>query len=350
MSTVAGSGTPGFSGAGGPALSAQLGSQTLIPALSPGGDLFIADSHNNVVWKVDAGTGIIRLAAGTGQPGYSGDGGPATAATLSRPSGVVADKRGNLFIADTGNNIIREVLASNGTIKTIAGTCATGYFGNIGDGGPAISATFNSPQFVALDSQANIYIADTFDYAIRKIDAATGVIQTVVGNGSHAIYSPDGELATSTPLQPPAIVVVDSSKNIFFSEEYNTGRIRKVDADTGIVSTVVGDGDAGYTGDGLPAKTAETRPNGFTVDKHGNIFIADLSKIRKVDAQTGIITRVGGLGGNGGDEGDGVPGLAASICPSNGITLDKTGNVYFADNCAAGIRKLTFRSHAGSGN
>jgi sugar lactone lactonase YvrE len=347
ISTLAGSGSPGFSGAGGPATSAQLGSQTLIPAISPGGDVFIADSQNNVIWKVEAGTGIIRIAAGTGQPGYNGDGGPAIAATLTNPSGVAVDKLGNLFIADAGNNRIREVLASNGTITTVAGTGATGFQGQLGDGGPATAAEFNHPQYVALDKNSNIYVADTYDLAIRRIDAVTGIIETVVGNGESAIYSPDGGLATSTPIQTPAIVVVDSAENIFFSEQYNTGRIRKADAATGILSTVVGDGDGGNSGDGLPATSAETGPNGFTVDKYGNIFISDLSEIRKVDAKSGIITRVGGLGGNGGNLGDGIPALTAEICPSNGITVDKSGNLYFADNCVAGVRKLTVLSRAG---
>jgi streptogramin lyase len=244
------------------------------------GDLFIADSGNNVIGEVIQATGIIITVAGNGTAGYSGDGGAAAAAQLNSPHGVAVDSSGNLFIADTGNNVIREVVQATGNIITVAGTGAAGYSG---DGGPASSADLNAPFGVAVDSSGNIFIADTGNNAVREVVQATGYIITVAGTGS-AGYSGDGATATSAQLNGPVSVAVDSSGNLFIADAGNNV-VREVVEATGYIVTVAGTGTAGYSGDGGLASSAQLNgPDGVTVDANGDLFIGDTGNncIRKV--------------------------------------------------------------------
>jgi sugar lactone lactonase YvrE len=239
ISTVAGSGSYGFTGAGGPATSAQLGAYQLSPAIDAAGNIFIADEGNSVVWKVDSGTGTINVYAGTGKTGYTGDGGPATSATLNQPYSIALDSAGNLYIADSRNNVVREVFAADGTIKTVAGDgLLSGLFG---DGGPATAAQINFPKGIAVDKNSNLYIADTDDCRVRKVTASTGIIETVAGNGTCG-QSPDGTPATAGPIGNVTVVAVQAG-DIYFSEN-SEGRIRKVGA-SHILSTVAGNGNYG---------------------------------------------------------------------------------------------------------
>ncbi len=289
-----------------------------------------------------AATGDISTVAGTlGVAGSSGDGGLATSAELSGPEGLAVDSSGNIFIADRDNHVIRKVDASTGNISTVAGTL--GVSGSTGDGGPATSAKLNTPVGIAVDSSGNIFIADVDNAVIRKVDASTGNISTVAG--TLGVFGPtgDGGPATSAELGDPQGLVVDSSGNIFIADSGNLA-IRKVDASTGNISTVAGIlGSEGSTGDGGPATSAFLGESiGVAVDSSGNIFIADSGNqaIRKVDASTGNISTVAGTLGVSGSTGDGGPATSAKLNYPTRMALDSPGNVFIADLDNHAIRKV----------
>jgi uncharacterized protein (TIGR03437 family) len=336
ISTVAGNGTQGFSGDGGPATSAELNYSSTV-AVDASGNLFIADTYNNRIRKVSA-SGIISTVAGDGTPSYvfSGDGGPAIAAALNRPAGVAVDVSGNLFIADTGYDRVRKVSAS-GIINTVAGN---GGFLFSGDGGPAVSASLNSPQNVVVDASANLFIAVNGSYRIRKVSAG-GIITTVAGNGAEG-FSGDGGPATAASFGEPTGVAVDAGGNLFIADAYNN-RIRKVSAG-GIITTAAGNGTAGFSGDGGPATSAALQlgfSGGVAVDSSGNLLIADTgnNRIRKVSA-AGVITTVAGNGTQG-FSGDGGLATAAELYKPVGIAVDASGNLFFADLDNYRIRKVS---------
>jgi sugar lactone lactonase YvrE len=348
ITTVAGTNAHGYSGDGGPAVNASLYNPYAV-AVDSLGNLFIADYDNNRIRKVDT-NGMISTLAGIGPSGstgsYSGDGGPATNASLYYPSGVAVDSLGNLFFGDWGNNRIRKV-GTNGIITTVAGTNTDGYSG---DGGPAANAGIYMPSGVFLDSLGNLFIADTGDCRIRKV-GTNGAISTVAGSGS-IIYSGDGGLATSAGLSYPSGVAVDSLGNLFITDNENN-RIRKVGTNQ-IISTVAGIGPSGsagsYSGDGGPATNAHLYyPSGVAVDSLGNLFIADddNNRIRKVDTNA-IITTLAGIGPSGSAgsySGDGGPAANASLNYPSSLVLDNSGNLFFADSGNNRIRKITLPSN-----
>ncbi len=277
ITTVAGDGRRGYFGDGVPAAQAQLDTPWGV-AVDGSGNLYIADRDNHRIRKVDA-AGVITTVAGNGAEGYGGDGGPAAQARLYLPQGVAADGSGNLYIADRHNHRIRKVDAA-GVITTVAGNGAEGYGG---DGGPAAQARLYLPHGVAVDGSGNLYIADSFNHRIRKVDAA-GVITTVAGDGTRG-YGGDGGLAAQARLDFPYGVAVDGSGNLYIADGDNN-RIRKVDA-AGVITTVAGDGTYGYGGDGGPAAQAQLSvPYGVAVDGVGNLYIADTfsHRIRKVES------------------------------------------------------------------
>ena len=328
ISTVAGNGTYGYSGDGGPAVAAQLWGPNGV-AVDGAGNLYIVDRGNQRIRKVDA-AGVISTVAGDGTQGFGGDGGPATAAQLDTPQGVAVDGAGNLYIADGGNNRIRKV-DSAGAISTVAGG------GPIGDGGAAVAAQLYYPNGVAPDGAGNLYIADSFNHRIRKVDAA-GVISTVAGDGTRG-YGGDGGAAVAAQLFAPRGVALDGAGNLYIADNANN-RIRKVDA-AGVITTVAGDGTRGSGGDGGPATAAQlSSPRGVALDGAGNLYIADRSnhRIRKVDA-AGAITTVAGDGTRG-FGGDGGPATAAQLSWPNGVALDGSGNLYIADGGNHRIRKV----------
>jgi trimeric autotransporter adhesin len=243
------------------------------------GNLFIADTGNNMIRKVAAGNARVTTIAGGGSEGFYGDGGPATSAALWTPGGVTVDASGNVFIADTVNNRIREVSATTGIITTVAGTIQ----GFSGDGGPATSAQLNNPTGVFVDASGNIFIADKLNNRIRKVSA--GTITTVAGNGIEG-FSGDNGPATSAALYSPSGVFVDASGNIFIAVAFSN-RIREVSG--GIITTVAGNGAQVFAGDGGLATSASlSRPSGVAVDASGDVFIADTNnnRIREVSAST----------------------------------------------------------------
>ncbi len=332
ISRVAGTGVMGFSGDGGPATLAQLVGPTAL-AFDAVGNLFIVDYASARIRKVDT-SGIITTVAGNGTTGYSGDGGPATAAQLREPTGVAVDASGNLYISEYGNHRIRKVDGS-GTITTIAGTGVAGY---AGDGGPATTASLSGPGNVVLGPAGALYIADSNNDRIRVVDAS-GIITTVAGVGTSG-YSGDGGPAASAQLDSPTGIVLDSTAALVFADTYNN-RIRRVSA-TGIITTIAGTGVAGYSGDGGPATSAEFRwPTHIVLDTYGNLLIADYLNhaVRRLDPSGVIVTIAGD--GTAGYTGDGAAATSARLNSPIAITLDSSGDLYIADTYNSVVRKVS---------
>lgn len=275
----------------------------------------------------------ITTYAGSGTSGFSGDGGVALLAKLYDPWAVAVDVGGNVYISDGGNNRLRKVNTS-GIITTIAGT---GVMGFSGDGGQATLAKLSGPVGVAVDASGNIYIAEPFNNRIRKINSS-GVITTIAGNGNLG-YSGDGGLATLAELNYPTGVAVDAAGNIYIGDQGNNC-IRKVNTG-GIITTIAGSGPGGYSGDGGPATLALlSTPAGVAVDAAGNVFVGDLGnqRIRKINTG-GIISTIAGTGVQG-FSGDGAAATLAQLNQPAGVSVDSSGNVYIADFTNSRIRKI----------
>jgi sugar lactone lactonase YvrE len=349
ISVIAGNGTPGFSGDGGPAVSAQL----FLPnglAVDGAGNLYIADSGNNRIRKVTP-DGTISTFAGTGTADFLEDSSYATLADLNYPMGVVVDTSGNLYIADSGNNRIRKV-TSGGIISTLAGTGLAGFSG---DDAAANLAQLARPTSVAVDADGNIFIADSANQRIREI-TTDGYIHTVVGNGSQG-FSGDGGQAVAAELNTPLAIGLDGAGNIYIVDSFNF-RIRKTTPATittilssststttvtsGTITTVAGTGTAGFGGDGGQATSAQLYlPTGVAVDTAGNLFIADYvnRRVREVTA-AGVISTVAGTGMEG-FGGDGGPAASALFHLPTSVAVDSTGNLYIADSLNSRVRKVT---------
>lgn len=334
--TVTGTGTSGYSGDGGPADVAQVNLPTSVTR-DIYGNLYIADRFNHRVRRVDAVTGIITTIAGTGTAGYSGDGGPATAAQLDQPIGLAIEPGGTIYIADNQNDCIRRIDPS-GTITTYAGT---GTVGDSGDGGPATAAQMFGPWGLALDGDNNLYIADRENDRVRRVDHATGIMTTVAGTGVQG-YSGNGGPATAAKFNKPISLALDTAGNLFIADEDNH-RVRKVFASTGVVEKIAGNGTAGYNGDGIQAVGARLNyPSGVGVDNAGNVYIGDRAnhRIRKVDP-SGVISTIAG-NGNVGFSGDGGNATSAMLNYPRNLFADGSGNIYFADTDNDRVRKVTF--------
>jgi len=280
ISTVAGNGSPGFSGDNGPATQAMISAPAGI-TLDGAGNIYFTDGGNHAVRRVDALSGIITTVAGVGVQGYSGDAGPATAARLSLPQSVAFDATGNMYIADTGNNVVREVDAVSGIIRTIAGMGVSGYNG---DARLATTAMLSSPWSVTFGIDGLLYIADLNNNRVRMVDPA-GIITTVAGNGSQS-FGGDGSAATSATLNGPAAIVFDPAGNLYIADSANN-RVRKVNATTGIINTITGDGNEGFGGDTGPANMASLYgPYALFFDQSGNLLVADMfhNRVRRISA------------------------------------------------------------------
>jgi hypothetical protein len=338
ITTIAGSGMQGYEGDGGPATEAKL-YRPLSVAVDVSGNLYIADDGNNCIRKVEK-NGIITTIAGNGTEGYGGDNGPATLAQLRYPSGVATDVFGNLYIADRGNNRVRgvkDIFVPEDTFNIIVTAAGNGIMGYSGDGGPSTEAQLSRPTGVAVDASNNLYIADYLNHRVRKVDA-NGMITLIAGNGTGG-YSGDGRLATEAELYYPSGVAVDALGNLYIADNYNSC-IRKVDRN-GIITTVAGNGDWGYRGDGGPATQAQLNsPTGLVVDVWDNLYIADQGNhcIRRVD-RNGIITTIAGNGTRG-YAGDGGPAVQAELWYPSDIATDALHNFYIVDWGNGRIRKV----------
>ena len=332
ISAAAGNGTYGYTGDGGQATAAELrGPRGL--GFDAAGNMYVADTNNNVVRKVTP-AGVISTVAGNGTAGYSGDGGPATSAELWQPDAVAVNAAGDLFIADLDNDVIREVTPA-GIINTIAGTGTPGYSG---DGGLATSAAIGHPVSLAFDSAGDLLFGDVSNNVIREINTA-GIISTVVGDGSRG-YGGDGGPATSAELNEPTGIAFNTAGDLFIADSGNNV-IREV-TPSGIISTFAGTSVAGYTGDGGPATSAELNyPNYLAFDAHGDLFISDTNNnvVREVSA-SGIMSTIVGIGTSGGS-GNSGPSGAAQLNTPQGLAFDSAGNLFVADQNNNEIRVLT---------
>lgn len=334
ITTLAGNGQTGGTGDGGSAVGARLSLPSGVAADATG-NLYIADSANNRVRKVTP-AGVILPFAGNGMLGSSGDGGPAINASFNQPQSVAVDSAGNVYISDTSNHRVRKV-STSGVISTVAGT-GIANFG--GDGGAATQAQLNTPFQIAIDAADNLYIADALNRRVRKVMASTGIISTIAGDGRVGTGG-DGGAAANAQFLLPYGVAVDRSGVVFVLDAFD-GRVRRV-ATNGTLTNYVGTGNFGYSGDGGPATSAEIDPQSFiTTDADGNLYIADLYNhvIRKVTAATGIISTVVGTG-LGGFSGDGGSPLGAQLAFPNDVTFDRAGNMYIADYNNQRIRKVS---------
>jgi len=327
--TVAGNGAAGaaFGGEGGPAVAARLNAPEAA-LVDANGDLLIANSSYHRIHRVDASTRKIETIAGNGTPGFSGDNGPAVDAQVNRPSDLAFDKQGNLFFADALNNRVRRIDATTDAVTTVAGN---GLFGFSGDNGPATSAKLATPSGLDLDTDGNLFIADSSNHKIRRVDAITQTITTVAGFSSVAALG-DGGPAVNARLIQPIGVTVDNDGNILIADT-NDSRVRHVDLTSGIITTVAGNGNVGSAGDGGPAVDAELAfPVRVAVDGAGDIFIADKNNflVRQVHAEDGTISTVAG---NGELEfsGDGGPALLAGLGFLRDVELDSSGNLFLVD-------------------
>ncbi len=336
ITTYAGNGTGSYGGDSGMAKMAGLVNPSGV-AVDNKGNVYIADQNNNRVRKVKA-AGIITTIAGTGFYGYSGDGGLGDTAKVSAPTGVAVDRRGNVYIADQFNNVIRK-LDTNGIITTVAGNDTLGFGG---DSGLAIHAMLYHPVDVGIDTIGNFYIIDQDNHRVRKVDTS-GIITTIAGNGTPG-YSGDGGPAVLAQLNFPAGGgQVDKYGNVYIADFYNN-RIRMVNT-SGIINTVAGNGTAGFGGDGGPADSAEIfNASAVALDDSGNIYISDFynNRIRKVTAATGTINTIAG-NGTGGYSGDDSVATNGEIFHPQGVAVDDSGNVFIADYDNHVIREVTKR-------
>lgn len=327
ISTLAGNGTKGFSGDGGPAVQAQLDDPSGIACGGEDGDLYICDTANHRIRKVSS-DGKISTIAGTGGKGWSGDGGPATAAKLNEPYEVRLDKDTNLFWVERLSHTVRKRDAKTGIISTIAGNGTAGFSG---DGGAATNAQLNEPHSIGFDRKGDLYICDVRNHRVRKVNMKSGVISTFAGNGEKQ-PTPNGMPFASATLFGPRALDFDAAGNLWLAlREGNV--ILKLDLARGVVQHIAGTGKKGFTGDGGPAKDATLNgPKGVSVALNGDVYIADTENhaIRRIDPRTGRIFLVAGTGTRG-DGPEGNP-LKCQLARPHGIFVNSDGSIFIGDS------------------
>ena len=334
LTTFAGTGSKGFSGDGGPAAGAQVNDPFGI-ARGPDGALYICDCDNQRVRKVEP-DGTISTVAGNGTRGYSGDGGPAREAALNEPYEVRFDKMGNVFFVERLSAVVRRVEAKTGVISTVAGTGLPGFSG---DGGPAVMAQLNEPHSIGFDRAGDLYICDIKNHRVRKVDMKTGTISTFAGTGEKK-PTPDGAPIAGTPLNGPRALDFDRDGDLWLAlREGNV--VLKLDLAAGVIRHIAGTGKQGFTGHGGPAKDATlSGPKGLSVGPDGNVYLADTEShsIRMIDVKTGTLTLLAGTGTRG-DGPDGDP-LQGQLARPHGVFVDRDGAVFIGDSEAHRVRVL----------
>ena len=325
IGTIAGDGTPAIVG------------QPFGVEIGPDGALYICEVQNHRVRRLDLKTRELTTVAGSGAKGYAGDGGPAIKAQLNEPYEVRFDKAGNMLFVEMRNHIVRRVDAKSGAISTVAGT---GELGFGGDGGPATKAKLNIPHSIALDSSGNLYIADIGNHRIRRVDATTGIITTIAGNGERK--PPQAGPAADKPMIGPRALFIDEGTLWIALREGHS--VWKMDLAGGELAHVAGTGKRGYSGDGGPAKDATfDGPKGIAVGPEKAIYVVDTENnaIRRIDAGTGAIATIAGRGPqHKGGDGDGGPATSATMDRPHGICLGPDGEVYIGDTNNHRVRRV----------
>lgn len=334
IETVAGTGEQGFSGDGGPAVEAMTDNPFGV-VRGPDGALWFCEYTGQRVRKVDP-DGTIHTIAGSGERGYGGDGGPALKATFNLPHEIRFDEAGDLYIVDMRNHAVRKVDLATGIITTIAGTGEEGYSG---DGGPATEAKLNRPHSIQFGPDGLLYICDIGNHVIRRVDMETGLIETFAGTGE-AGPTPDGSPIAGTPLNGPRSLDFDPEGRLWLATREGN-QVFMFDLEAGIITHIAGTGRGGFTGNGGPAKEATLRgPKGLAIDAEGNIWLADTEShtVRVVEASTGNLVLMAGTGEKG-DGPDGDP-LQCRMARLHGIFVDADGAVYIGDSEAHRVRVM----------
>jgi DNA-binding beta-propeller fold protein YncE len=333
--TLAGTGEKARSGDGGPAVRAAVGEPYGVE-IGPDGALYVCEIATHVVRRIDLETGVISTVAGSGKRGYSGDGGPALEAELFEPYEVRFDPAGNMVFVEMRNAVVRRVDAETGIITTVAGTGEVGFSG---DGGPATEAKMDKPHSITFDPEGNLYICDIGNHRIRRVDAETGIISTYAGTGARQ-PTPDGAPVSGTPLNGPRALDFDG-RHSFILALREGNALYRIDLKTQRLHHIAGTGKKGYTGEGGDARQATlSGPKGVAIAPNGDVYFADTEShtVRVVRAQTGIIeTAVGD--GKRGDGPDGDP-LKCRLARPHGVCTDEHGNVYIGDSETYKVRML----------
>ena len=335
--TVAGNGSAGYSGDGGPALQAQL-NQPFGVVRGPDGDLYICDTGNHVIRKV-AADGTIDTVAGNGEAGYSGDGGPALEAALNEPYEIRFDRQGNMVFVEMANHVVRRVDQTTGLISTLAGTGEAGFSG---DGGPAVEARLSRPHSIQLGPSGDLFICDIGNHRVRRVGREDGRILTFAGTGGQG-KTPDGAALEGTPLNGPRALDFDAEGNLWLALREGNA-VYRIDMEGLSIHHVAGTGESGFTGHGRPAVQARlSGPKGLSVGPEGNIYLADTEShsIRMVDRSRGTLELVAGAG----EPGDGPEGdpLKCRMGRPHGVFVDGDGSVFVGDTNAHRVRVIRSR-------
>ncbi len=335
VATVAGTGEKAYDAGNNVATKTPVGEPYGI-AKGPDGCLYICEIANHIVRKLDESTGRLTLVAGNGTQGYSGDGGPATKAQLNEPYEVRFDQAGNIYFVEMKNNLVRKVDAKTGIISTVAGTGKQGFSG---DGGPATKATLNRPHSITLDNDGHLYICDIGNHRIRVVDLKSGIVSTFAGTGQRK-PTPDGAKLAGTPLNGPRALDFDGKHSLYLALREGNA-VYRIDLKSKTLHHLAGTGKKGFTGNGGSAKKATlSGPKGIALAPNGDVYLADTEShtVRVIRAATGVLDVVVGDGKRG-DGPDGSP-LKCRTARLHGVFVDKAGNVYIGDSENHRVRVL----------